>query len=96
MKDKYTKGEWVIRNDNSIRVNRSVICQIGSADNNEEQSQANAKLIASAPELLEALGLAVKRLNQIILCRTLTDEQNYILTDEISSFNNTIKKATEQ
>lgn len=60
---KHTKGKWILKPDNSIMSskNRSaVICQIGSADNNDIEKEANAKLIAAAPELLEALQLLLK------------------------------------
>jgi len=55
MKNEFTKGEWTLQRDNSITVGESIICQMGSANNNDKEKEANAKLIAAAPELLEAL-----------------------------------------
>ncbi len=60
----------------------------------KEQCEANAKLIASAPELLKAL-------NEIIECAALTcpddnDKQYYSLdVEEIERAKQAIKKATE-
>lgn len=47
---RYTQGEWVIKPDNSIMSSTNkaaVICQLGSADNNDIEKAANAKLIAN-------------------------------------------------
>jgi len=68
MKTKHTKGEWKIEGDlDDIRItavvphNTNVIRQIAVVKcqdthiPNYEQSQADAKLIAAAPELLEQL-----------------------------------------
>jgi hypothetical protein len=56
---KHTKGNWhldgdVIRSDKA----KNWICQIGWMNNNHEED-ANAKLIAAAPELLAILKEAV-------------------------------------
>jgi hypothetical protein len=54
---KYTTGQWIINKDNSISTNsfdKVLIAQVCSANNNEQEQIANAKLIAAAPELLEA------------------------------------------
>lgn len=49
---KHTKGEWFIQGKNLIRCNNE---QVASANSMLDEYEANAKLIASAPELLEAL-----------------------------------------
>lgn len=54
----HTQGEWIVGKDNSISTlshNRVLIAQICSADNNDEEKAANAKLIAAAPKLLMEL-----------------------------------------
>lgn len=52
---KHTQGKWILNKDNSISVGTELVAQICSANNNEQKQNANAKLMASAPELLEAL-----------------------------------------
>ena len=49
----------------------------------------------SNTDLLESLELATKRLNQITLSGNLSQEQQYILLEEIKGFNTAIKKATK-
>lgn len=51
-----TKGEWFISNDNQI-VSMPSQCKITNRVSgwNPEEAKANAKLIASAPDLLNAL-----------------------------------------
>ena len=59
---KHTQGQWVINKDNSISTNsfdKVLIAQVCSANNNDQEQKSNAKLIASAPELLEALEAAL-------------------------------------
>jgi hypothetical protein len=78
MKTKHTTGQWIIEKENknyAILSNRMYIGNISSSDVGSEQSQANAKLIASAPELLEALQLLLKSHRQ------LTFEKNHSLND---------------
>ncbi len=59
MKPKNTKGPWVIAKDNqTIKSDETYICRIrypfSPIDENDEIA-ANARLIAAAPEMLEAL-----------------------------------------
>jgi len=59
---KHTQGQWVINKDNSISTNsfdKVLIAQVCSANNNDQEQKSNAKLIAAAPELLEALEAAL-------------------------------------
>ena len=55
---KGTKGKWELQKDNSIlsqEFEKKLIAQICSANNNEVEKIANAKLIACAPEMFEML-----------------------------------------
>jgi hypothetical protein len=56
METKHTKGEWFVSNEDQI-VSMPSQCKIANRISgwNYEEAKANAKLIASAPELLEAL-----------------------------------------
>lgn len=53
MEFKGTKGNWRIYNDFKVGTGVKNICEIYNNTSNE--SKANAKLIAAAPDLLEAL-----------------------------------------
>jgi hypothetical protein len=54
---KRTPGPWVIRqNDGYIKSNDRVVCKLYDVPiHGGDQKQGNAKLIAAAPDLLEAL-----------------------------------------
>lgn len=86
---KHTKGEWKLQRDNSISVNESVICQIGSANNNDIEKAANAKLIAAAPDMLKALESMI---DYYIRQKELTDIE---LEDLQNNAINALKKAKE-
>ena len=55
MKFKGTKGEWKITELTTERVCIGTDIDLWSLHSTEEEMKANAKLIAAAPELLEAL-----------------------------------------
>ena len=58
MRTKHTNGQWTAEKENknySIFSDKMYIGSISSSDVESEQAEANTKLIASAPELLEAL-----------------------------------------
>ena len=94
-----TKGEWFISNDNQI-VSMPSQCKITNRVSgwNPEEAKANAKLIASAPDLLNALigvlnimndseGVAGYHLNG--------DIASWDEFEEIKQAEQAIKKATE-
>lgn len=55
-KTKHTQGEWSLEYDFSIVMQNQIVCSRIAPDNaSREEVIANAKLIASAPEILEAL-----------------------------------------
>ena len=63
MEFKGTKGEWNISSHIEYTGEYSLVTEKGSATFKEDKH--NAKLIAAAPELLEALQGALKRLNDL-------------------------------
>ena len=96
METKHTKGEWEIKKTqgNFSISGKEPVCTI-LANPPLEQQEANAKLIAAAPELLEALVKSNK------LIETLRDKLSHIkygiiiseqfIKDNLAA----IKKATE-
>jgi len=94
METKHTKGKWVLSHGantfptiGSAELHQPIatIHKIENAKTFCEEAEANAKLIAAAPELLEAL---IKLYNSIDSCIDLTPEL-------LIECNNAIKKATE-
>ena len=70
MRTKHTNGQWTAEKINKnymILSDRMYIGSISSSDVESEQAEANAQLIASAPELLEALLAVQKDLEQFSL-----------------------------
>jgi len=58
---KHTKGPWSVQGDTYVTVNSLIITHCKQAGNTTlEEAQANARLIAAAPELLEALELCLE------------------------------------
>ena len=64
----HTPGPWrvVHHNDDTNRVVVFGICEVWSTSRGTEAKLANARLIAAAPELLEALKLADEWLDELI------------------------------
>lgn len=70
MRTKHTQCQWKTEKENKnylILSDRMYIGSVSSSDVGNEQAEANAKLIASAPELLEALEQANEELKSIIM-----------------------------
>ena len=116
MKTQHTEGKWqqshrVTEDDGGyntqVYTEDTVICTLDWAGHKEDDGktttsmrEANAKLIAAAPELLEALQSALSKLNQarcIQNCSqgTTPHGDQYQWCDEISKHEDVIKKATE-
>jgi hypothetical protein len=92
METKHTQGEWEVENKTSahgdyfvVKSNTISICNITTR--NYEQSEYNAKLIAAAPNLLEALKSALASL--LALTGNPTEEW-----EEVKQAKDAIKKAT--
>lgn len=100
MKSKYTPGEWktsgrqIFTFDESKGeefIDREIIANIYEINKNKEEVEANAKLIAAAPEMLEALILLTEMNNKYKTVNEFKD-------DELAAHRKAIlliKKATE-
>lgn len=68
---KGTKGEWHTYNNKGVSTNRFAICELVSYSSGEmlEQSEANLKLIAAAPEILKALEIIASNSNDHAMIR---------------------------
>lgn len=88
MKTKHTKGEWFVSGGSQI-VSMPSQCKITNhvSGRNEEESEANIKLISAAPELLEAAIISLKHMQATGITYDNVDQYNII--------NKAIKKATE-
>lgn len=62
----HTNGPWHVSNGNQIRSARDQIAKVWMMRDGE--GLANAKLIAASPDLINALILAEKALNEIRVC----------------------------
>lgn len=92
---KHTKGEWKVKNLFQLGVkdvnkkgiyedNNQIAVVNYSTHFNKEEAQANAKLIAAAPDLLEACEIALEVLEKI----------GYSTSATASQLRYAIKKAT--
>lgn len=102
MEFKGTSGNWYIDQEESHRMRNSVWCNvistkktIGLADvyGDDEEAKANAQLIASAPELLEALK---ELLNEDRVKIAMKESgENSIFNDKVKQAKQAIEKATK-
>lgn len=61
MTTKHTQGKWVLTADEyNVKSETDIMLCVNSFEDYDEKCKANAKLIASAPDLLEALQLIFK------------------------------------
>ena len=93
MEFKGTKGKWEVKSDTVFSGVYDVVTSEGAPT--FEEDEANAKLIAAAPELLEAFYKSIGVLNEIL--HDLENEQNHELAGKLEGViyngNNIIKKA---
>lgn len=93
---KHTKGEWSVKSFSDSRVivkhvihssNGDTICKVMRDDNDDSEAElANAKLIAAAPELLEALNSLISEIDDAVMPTS--------SNEAISKAKAAIKKAT--
>lgn len=93
METKHTQGEWAIEVQNqyqlAIATKTQAICFIPKAAKN---SEANAKLIAAAPDLLKACISALKDVQEINKMLIANGHHGYILME--TELDEVIKKVT--
>ena len=66
---KHTPGPWEVQDDEfmtSVVIEDGEICDIVQDDRPEKENLANARLIAAAPELVEACRVALIYLNALM------------------------------
>lgn len=106
METKFTKGKWVlvddIENCNVLDIYNTDKSRVVSTcwvnDENEEEANANAKLIAAAPLLLDALTNILNIMNDsegVAGYHLNGDIAKWAEFEEIASAEQAIKKATE-
>lgn len=118
MKTEFTKGEWIIKHDfNIMTKDGRSIASAGTHSSNvspdkiRQENLANAKLIAAAPDLLEALNEAVEKQESLITAinadadwfnnnmphvgQTIPYKEKAIVPDWLPKAKAAIKKATE-
>lgn len=98
MEKKFTKGQWVIDSDFiTVEVDGidEVVCDLDPIDvyptvyqRSEEEKDANAKLIAAAPDMLEALESFVYEIEKTRSGYNILEESYHLAKEAI-------KKATE-
>jgi len=97
---KYTEEKWILQypknvGDFEITLDRVVsIASIHDAYDDLEDQESRAKLIAAAPELLEALIILQKRLEMLINLTPTGEKRNQLTEDNIKALL-AIKKAIE-
>jgi hypothetical protein len=87
---KHTKGEWVVGYGDTVEYGMvfgvglnttpdwTVVCVLSPAHTVNDQDIANARLIAAAPELLEALKVAEKKLEELENAVSGGDDEVYV------------------
>lgn len=95
MKKKFTEGEWIVdKNRDTVCIdilcNDEVVATCWDDYDCVDQLRANAKLIAAAPDLLEAL-------NDLVLASDLSSNSPVVVNwnELINNAKKSIKKATE-
>mgnify|MGYP003620463906 CR=1 FL=1 len=94
MENEFTKGEWRVSLSNTsyadVVVDGFDICTCWSGYVGEDETKANAKLIASAPDLLNSIVLSVKAHPDYV-----NGEEGDEWHDIVELAEQTIKKATK-
>lgn len=89
---KHTPGPWFVsRNSNYVRAESSKGWNIATIEDQPPYKEANAKLMAAAPELLKALNSLVL---SVMAHPDYTGDENEEWTDLIETAEEAIKKAT--
>lgn len=100
MKTQHTKGEWAVTPNGewvgTLGKGKAPICKITNAFLEPTEAKANAKLIAAAPDMLEALLLIKSRLNTLIISEEIGEQSSlYKMLYGNNELNTAIEKATK-
>ncbi len=94
---KHTKGPWKVTYDGNWTVTGGdfTICHdnIDDHEKRQEESYANAKLIAAAPELLDACTAILSRIYESMVCEQIDGEDAALLSDAAAKVWQAINKA---
>lgn len=81
------------KNNAKRSIDDNVVCLISPVDLITDEDVANAKLIATAPDLLEVLSALVKQVEQD--CSIGSDQKYFDMLQKVQDAKQAIKKATE-
>lgn len=88
MKSNHTKGEWKVIGNGWVSAYGKLVAKPTSTNMSVEELEANAKLIAAAPELLEALKKSLK-IVESITC--MSSDEIQIMKDAQQAIKNATK-----
>lgn len=101
METKHTKGEWIMENPDNRKANFVIYATekpIGIANVYEgDEAQANAKLIAAAPEMLKAIIKAKEMMETVrkYMPKSIKNSDRYEFENANAAIGNAIYKATK-
>lgn len=96
MKTQFTPGEWYAKDGNVISIETgSTLAIIPYYDRDEKEMEANSKVMAAAPELLNELKNAVVSIQKLLSISQLDMDIKNLYRKDIERHEEAIQKATE-